>query len=82
MFLMAPTEDRQANGIITAGHIAEINNLLGFILRLSVNPSSNVYDTTIFSKTLSTPPPLIVDNLVTTQITNATLGSQRGRQLV
>lgn len=81
-FLMAPSEDRQENGVLTGTHITEIDTYMGFIQRLAVNPENNIYDSTIFSLTLSTPPTIIVDTLVTGHTVNATLGSQRGRQKV
>ncbi len=82
MFLMAVTEDRQTGGVLSAPAIAEIDSLMGFIRRLSINVNNNVYDSTIFSLTLSTPPAIIVDTLINSEITNATMGSQRGRQVV
>lgn len=82
MFLMAPPEANQDGGVITPAYVTLLEGFLGFILRLSVTVSNNIYDSTIYSPTLSLAQETIVDTLITTQIVNSTMGSQRGRQKV
>lgn len=81
MFFMPPTEQQQSGGVLGATPQANIQLVVTAIRRLSTQPSTNVYDMTVYSPTLTGEGP-VVDNLVTVWSTNNTLGSQRGRQTV
>lgn len=81
MFLMAPTEANQDGGVMGSAYITDLDTFMASI-EVLVGASSNVYRQTIYSPTLSTPPTIFIDNLVTEAVVNPTLGSQRSRQTV
>jgi hypothetical protein len=82
MYLIAPSELRQDAGALEAGYISQVNIWLGRMQVLTGTPSGNTYRQTVYSRTLSTPPSVIVDNVVQASIINPNLGTQRGRQKV
>jgi hypothetical protein len=80
-FLMSPTENLTANGVMVTALIENIDDYYNAALQITGPVSGNVYRMTIFSKTLSTEESL-VDNLVTNFIIRANTGSQRKRRSV
>lgn len=82
MFLMPPSESQQDGGVLAGNYIAALALFQATIQRISLQPSGNIYDQTIYSRTKSNPPVEYIDNLVSTAIVNPTMGGQRGRQKV
>ena len=82
MFLPAPTETRQTNGVISTDFQGILETWLADFAQLD-DGSGNVFRFTVFSPTLSTfPSGPFIDNTITTMVVNRTMGSIRGRQEV
>lgn len=82
MFLPTPTEINQAGGVLVPAYITAANIFIAAMQILTGATSGNTYRQTVYSRTLSTPPTIVVDNLVISSTLNATMGSQRRRQTV
>jgi len=81
-FYMAPPEASQNDGQITPTYQGALQVLVDSIrtLRFGII-NQNVYNMTVFSPTLTEAAGgVVVDNLVTNQVVQRTMGSQRGRQ--
>lgn len=82
IYLMPPPESVNAGGVLLASYVTDLETFVTGYRRLSQQPSTNIYDMTIYSPTLSGPSGPIIDNLVETIICNPQLGSLRSRQKV
>jgi hypothetical protein len=83
-FLPPPNETDIENGILEAPLIALIDAYYDSALTLTDGqiPTASLWTMTIYSPTLSLAGGAVLDNLVTTHLTRAVAGTQRGRQRV
>jgi hypothetical protein len=82
--LPPPNETDIENGILEAPLIALIDAYYDSALTLTDGqiPTASLWTMTIYSPTLSLAGGAVLDNLVTTHLTRAVAGTQRGRQRV
>lgn len=81
-FLLPCGEAQQNGGTMIASYLSSLLAFITGYRRLSQQPSTNVYDMTIYSKKLSDQSMTVVSNLVTGWGIRDTMGSLRGRQTV
>ncbi len=82
LFLLPPGESRQVRGIISGAFITILNTLMSQLRIVNDVAVNNVFQMTVFSRALSVPPGLVVDNTVQSFFVNPVMGSVRGRQSV
>jgi len=82
IFLPPVTENFQTRGIINSTLIAAIQATFDNLRILTDGGGLNDFTMTVFSRTLSTLPSILIDNLVQTFVVNPVMGSLRGRQEV
>jgi len=81
-FMPTVTEDQQTRGIMNATIIGVLEGLAATLRVVNDGPEDNIFQMTVYSRKLSTPPAIVVDTLVTGFVVNPVLGSVRGRQKV
>lgn len=82
LYLLPPMEaDQNGGGWITSAKAA-VQGVLDNLLELVDVVQGNTFKMTVYSAELSTPPSLIIDNVVTSITLKQVFGSVRGRQRV
>ena len=82
MYLLPILETQQANGTITTAHLAILQTFVDSLRILSDGPVDNIWQMTVYSRKLSTPPTTIIDNTIQNFVINTVMGTIRGRQVV